>query len=92
MSICIYSNIVSTTNRTEPSSIHPHPSGIAQHIHFAVADCVLLAAGGNHSADVAGGAAARQIRTLHHDPGHIQVSLTQQKVAGLRNGVGLFRR
>jgi hypothetical protein len=41
----------------------------ALHLDPAVAHCVLLAAGRNHSADVAGRAAAGKIPPLHHDPG-----------------------
>lgn len=49
-------------------------TGIAQHIHPAVVDCVLLAAGRNHSAHFARRAIAGQVRALHHDSGHVQVS------------------
>lgn len=56
----------------------PFPSlsfaGLIKHIHSAVAHRVLPAAGGNHSAHVAGGAAARQICALHNDTGYVQVS------------------
>ena len=44
--------------------------GDSLRFHLAVADCVLLAAGRNHSADVAGGAAAGQVPPLHHGSRH----------------------
>lgn len=49
-------------------------SGVTQHIYSPVVDRVLLAAGRNHSANVARRAIAGQIRALHHDPRHFQVS------------------
>ena len=41
----------------------------AMHLHSAVAHCVLLAAGRNHPADVAGRAAAGKISPIYYDPG-----------------------
>lgn len=49
-------------------------AGLIKHIHSAVAHCVLPAAGGNHSAHIAGGAAAGKVCALHHDTGYLQVS------------------
>lgn len=60
---------------THPVPILPtHIAGVTQHIHSPVVDCVLLAAGRDHSADVAGRTAAGEVRPLHHDPRHVQVS------------------
>ena len=38
--------------------------------HIALADRVFLAAGRNHSSDVAGSSPARQVPPLHHGPSH----------------------
>ena len=40
--------------------------------HLAVSHGVLLAVGGDHSADVARRAFTGEIRALHHDPRHLQ--------------------
>lgn len=50
-------------------------SGIIEHIHFAVVDCVLLAVGWNHSTDIPGRAIVRQICAIHNDPRYVQVSM-----------------
>lgn len=46
-------------------------TGVAVNIDPSVADRVLPTPGGDHSAHLAGGAAAREIRALHHDPRYI---------------------
>ena len=47
--------------------------GQSGHIDPALADRVLPAAGRDYSAHQSGGAAAGQVRPLHHDPRHLQV-------------------
>lgn len=49
-------------------------AGVIKYIHIAIVDCVLLAAGGNHSADVISGSTSREIRAVHHDTGYSEVS------------------
>lgn len=47
--------------------------GVAVDLDPSVADCVLPAAGRDHPAHLAGGATARKIRAIYHDPRHVQV-------------------
>ena len=56
-------------------------TGFAVHQHLAVSDCVLPAVGRNHPADIARCAITREIRTLHHDLGYIQVRRENKSVA-----------
>jgi hypothetical protein len=46
------------------------PSGVTLHLHPAVSDRVLPAAGRNHSADLAHSAPLGQVPALHHGAGH----------------------
>lgn len=54
-------------------AVRQRREGVAVHLHPAVAHRVLPAAGRDHPAHVARGAAARQVCALHHDPRHLQV-------------------
>ena len=46
------------------------------HLHPALAHRVLPAAGGDHPPHLPRGATPWQVRPLHHDPRHIQVTIT----------------
>lgn len=46
-------------------------SGLTQHIHSSVVNCVLLVVGRDYSTNIAGRAAIGKICTLHHDPRHV---------------------
>lgn len=49
-------------------------AGVIKYIYFAVVDCVLLAVGGNHSADIISRAIAREICVIYDDFGYSEVS------------------
>lgn len=48
-------------------------AGIIKYIYPAIVNCVLLAAGGNHSTDIISGSTVRKIRAFYHDTGYGQV-------------------
>ncbi|TMW43280.1 hypothetical protein DOY81_011640, partial [Sarcophaga bullata] len=45
---------------------------LIKHIHFTVVDCVLLAAGGNYTANIVSCATFREICTFYNDTRYIQ--------------------
>ncbi len=62
--------------------------GDAVHLHPAVVDRVLPAAGRDHPADVAGGAAPGQVPPLHHDT---RVGVHLRHSRGAKHTLQVFR-
>ena len=58
-----------------PSCLQCLRSGQPRHLHPAFPHGVLPAAGGDHPPHLPRGAAPRQVRPLHHDPRHFQVTI-----------------
>lgn len=50
-------------------------AGVIKYIYFAIADCVLLAVGGNHPSDIISRTVAGKIRVIYDDTGYSEVSV-----------------